>query len=58
MFNYTTPRNKWELQQWNQDYILGMIIPHQEINGNYNSPVNFLPPELIIPHQEINGNYN
>ena len=34
------------------------IIPHQEINGNYNTILKKKAIQKIIPHQEINGNYN
>ncbi len=35
-FYYTTPRNKWELQPPPLNCPQQFIIPHQEINGNYN----------------------
>ena len=35
-----------------------MIIPYQEINGNYNQANSERSYAGIIPYQEINGNYN
>ena len=35
-----------------------LIIPYQEINGNYNKRWKRNSTTPIIPYQEINGNYN
>ena len=37
---------------------LKIIIPYQEINGNYNNSSRVISSCTIIPYQEINGNYN
>ena len=35
-----------------------IIIPYQELSGNYNLVVDGLADEAIIPYQELSGNYN
>ena len=38
--------------------VSGLIIPYQELPGNYNAPRMPLKTKLIIPYQELPGNYN
>ena len=35
-----------------------MIIPYQELLGNYNKQLADLAKSKIIPYQELLGNYN
>ena len=41
-----------------RDYLALLIIPYQELLGNYNLSQNKLAPRIIIPYQELLGNYN
>ena len=36
----------------------GLIIPYQELSGNYNTANRATSGVLIIPYQELSGNYN
>ena len=39
-------------------HIQTVIIPYQELLGNYNTIYNFVRIVSIIPYQELLGNYN
>ena len=56
--NYTIPRNNRELQRCTEVIAPFIIIPYQEIIGNYSSIPLFFNSSIIIPYQEIIGNYS
>ena len=58
MVNYTIPRNNRELQHKTAAFALLLIIPYQEIIGNYSSASVSFSSSSIIPYQEIIGNYS
>ncbi len=37
---------------------MDIIIPYQELSGNYNNETKVDIEENIIPYQELSGNYN
>ena len=55
---YTIPRNNRELQQSYRSSIIVLIIPYQEIIGNYSLKGVLWIYTKIIPYQEIIGNYS
>ena len=55
---YTIPRNNRELQLQTHGHIQLLIIPYQEIIGNYSVLSGELVGAGIIPYQEIIGNYS
>ena len=56
--HYTIPRNNRELQHKTAAFALLLIIPYQEIIGNYSIVHGIRLPDVIIPYQEIIGNYS
>ena len=56
--NYTIPRNNRELQRLASSFTSGLIIPYQEIIGNYSIIKVYQFIYIIIPYQEIIGNYS
>mgnify|MGYP007068522483 CR=1 FL=1 len=40
------------------DVRLPLIIPYQELLGNYDASSNISPMAIIIPYQELLGNYD
>ena len=57
-FNYTIPRNNRELQHDVNYHKMKVIIPYQEIIGNYSAKPEDVKLIRIIPYQEIIGNYS
>ena len=57
-FNYTIPRNNRELQHDVNYHKMKVIIPYQEIIGNYSIVLFRFMKVIIIPYQEIIGNYS
>ena len=55
---YTIPRTVRELQRLLSRARLMVIIPYQELLGNYNRIQEILSLSRIIPYQELLGNYN
>ena len=56
--NYTIPRNNRELQRCTEVIAPFIIIPYQEIIGNYSVFLSASLSGFIIPYQEIIGNYS
>ena len=56
--NYTIPRNNRELQRCTEVIAPFIIIPYQEIIGNYSIVLDVIAFPTIIPYQEIIGNYS
>ena len=56
--HYTIPRTVRELQRLLSRARLMVIIPYQELLGNYNSDRSLNNFGNIIPYQELLGNYN
>ena len=56
--HYTIPRNNRELQPGVFSTTLILIIPYQEIIGNYSRRPRLQTERGIIPYQEIIGNYS
>ena len=56
--NYTIPRNNRELQLCSHRTQSVLIIPYQEIIGNYSKVLIQYHAQEIIPYQEIIGNYS
>ena len=58
VFYYTIPRNNRELQRCTVSHGFLLIIPYQEIIGNYSLHPMQTISGRIIPYQEIIGNYS
>ena len=55
---YTIPRTVRELQHFGGEGRSDVIIPYQELLGNYNDEWRRSNGDRIIPYQELLGNYN
>ena len=56
--HYTIPRTVRELQHFGGEGRSDVIIPYQELLGNYNDEWRRSNGDRIIPYQELLGNYN